>query len=199
MVYWANQIDAARYNSVLEAIAPNMPAQQISAGLAFANDADCVSLVRRLHARPLEEVASDFNVAERFRRFQTESAAGLEEFQRGAHLEDGDIVVFEVDATKSNISRYAPYYFYPDAAYSAGILHLKEGAKVTAMRNPWRDFRGVSLGEVFEEIGGGGHRRVASVILPSSDLEGAQAVLGHVLRRIRGAAREIADTGSQDD
>lgn len=185
LVSWAERIDAARYSSVQEALDPTAPALQISAGLAYANDVDCVALVRQLRTHSLEEVASEPGVAARFRRVRSGIKEGLDLFERGAHLEVDNIVVFEVDARRSTISRYAPYKFFPDALYSVGILRLNEGLKVTAMRNPWRDFQGIPLGEVFEALGGGGHQRVGSVLLGHADSAQAHKALRHVLNKIR--------------
>jgi hypothetical protein len=111
---------------------------------------------------------------------------GLERFPLHAHLEYGNIVVFDLDASPNSIiSRYAPFYFFPEARYSVGITRRRESAKITAMRNPWCEFESVPLGTIFERYGGGGHKRVASVILPRSDLNNANATLNELLFEIQ--------------
>jgi hypothetical protein len=81
------------------------------------------------------------------------------------------------------ISRYAPYLAYPNARYSIGILPYRNGAKITAMRNPWRRFESRPLGQIFRRYGGGGHQRVASVLLRNKAK--AESTLNAILSDIR--------------
>jgi nanoRNase/pAp phosphatase (c-di-AMP/oligoRNAs hydrolase) len=81
------------------------------------------------------------------------------------------------------ISRYAPYVFFPEARYAAGIVRSNGGAKITAMRNPWRDFPSVKLGRILARFGGGGHERVGSLIVPNT-LD-ARATLDKIVNEIR--------------
>lgn len=66
-----------------------------------------------------------------------------------------------------------------------GIIRYADGARVTAMRNPWREFKSVPLGKIFSRMGGGGHARVGSVILPASHAGEAPTVLNEVVDAIR--------------
>jgi hypothetical protein len=91
--------------------------------------------------------------------------AGIERLRRGARLEHDGLVIFDVDASEVSVSRYAPYLLFPNARYSAGIVRSKDGAKVTAMRNPWIEFDSVPLGPICAQLGGGGHHRVGSIAL----------------------------------
>ena len=106
-------------------------------------------------------------------------------FGKASRLERGGIVVFEVlkQPKDTFISRYAPYLAYPEARYSIGILPYREGAKITAMRNPWRRFESRPLGQIFRRYGGGGHQRVASVLL--KDKAKAESTLNAILNDIR--------------
>ena len=114
------------------------------------------------------------------KRFQFKIKAGLKQFKKSAWLEDDGIVEFDVDARNAVVSRYAPYYVYPSARYSAGITRHVSGIRVTAMRNPWREFQSVRLGRIFEQFGGGGHERVAALILPSERAPEARAVISSI-------------------
>jgi nanoRNase/pAp phosphatase (c-di-AMP/oligoRNAs hydrolase) len=88
------------------------------------------------------------------------------------------------------VSRYAPYLAYPRARYSVGVTSNGSGAKITAMRNPWMRFKSVPLGEIFRQYGGGGHQRVASVLVPrASD---AETTLGAIVRDIKSQTASAA-------
>jgi hypothetical protein len=117
-----------------------------------------------------------------------QTRAGLERFATKVRLDD-EVIVFEVDASDVIVNRYFPYYFYPLARYSVGIVRYPGGAKITAMRNPWRDFPSVFLGKIFAQahVGGGGHQRVGSVLLLGERAEEAKSIsiLEGLLREIQ--------------
>lgn len=190
LVQWADKIDSARYASVEEAMISNAPALRLTRGLALGRTAGyCESLVKALREKTLEEVADLPEARERFEQVQALAAVGLDKFKRGAHLEDDGIVIFDVDARDAIVSRYAPFYFFPEARYSAGILRFQESAKITVMRNPWREFGCPSLGEIAERLGGGGHRRIGSVTLRGDQAASAPSVLARFVGELRRAER----------
>jgi hypothetical protein len=195
LVRWADKIDSARYASVEEAMISRAPALRLTRGLALGHTAGyCESLVRALRDKSLEEVADLREARERFEQVQTLAVLGLDKFKRGAHLEEDGIVVFDVDGRGVIVSRYAPFYFFPEARYSAGILRGESGAKVTVMRNPWREFAGVPLGRIAERLGGGGHQRVGSIVLRGRRVGRGASLLSTLISEIRKAERSVATT-----
>ena len=185
---------AARYGSVEEAIFGFAPALRLALGLALGDGAGhCVRLVRALREHTLDEVGELADVRQRFEEGRALHHAGLERFKRGAVLDEDDIVTFDVDGDGVIVSRYAPYYFHPAARYSIGIVRSRGGAKITAMRNPWREFASVPLGRILEAVGGG-HRRVGAVALPPERVAEARAVLVRVLAEVR-RRQEALDRG----
>jgi len=95
-------------------------------------------------------------------------------------------VIFDARKSKNQmISRYAPYYIEPNARYSIGIIRSPEGIGITAMRNPWRKFRSISLGRAFEKFGGGGHQRVGAVRLPVGQGRKVKDVVESLLSKMR--------------
>jgi hypothetical protein len=190
LVPWAEKTDSARYDSVQEVILSSAPALQISASLALAGqEGYCEFLVGALRQATLDEVANLPEVRRRFEEVQALTRAGLARFEQAARVENSEIVVFDVDGNGVIINRYAPYYFFPNASYSAGIVRSEDGAKITAMRNPWREFESVPLGRIFEQVGGGGHQRVGSVVLKGSRIAEATALLDRILTEIRSEER----------
>jgi hypothetical protein len=186
MVDWARRIDSARYESVEEAVLGDAPALRINA--SFLQDQSpeyCQFLVTSLREQSLANVADSTIVLERYRPVKTAIARGQRLFARTSRLEDDGIVVFSVpeEMEKTLISRYAPYLAFPKARYSVGILPAGSGAKITAMRNPWRRFKSLPLGRIFSRYGGGGHQRVASVLVKKG--KEADSTLQAILRDLR--------------
>jgi hypothetical protein len=192
LVEWADKIDAARYASVEEAIFPSTAALRISASLASSDAAEySVFLVRQLRTASLGTVATLPEVVRRFESVQALFQRGLDRFQKAASLTSGGIVVFDVDGRGAHVSRYAPYYFFPEARDSLGVLRLDKGAKITAMRNPWRDFASVPLGKIFQKVGGGGHQRVGSVFLSEERAAKAKQLMRRLITDLREEERSI--------
>ena len=194
MAEWADKIDSARYTSVQEAVLGDIPALQIRASLAAGNgDEFSKQLVKELRSSTLSRVAELPVVRDRAQSVQAKIRAGLKCFAQAVRLDKGEIVVFDVHSQKDvMMSRYAPYYFFPEARYSVGVVRSPIGGKITAMRNPWREFASVHLGRIFENlgrtfagVGGGGHQRVASVILSGDQVHQATPILAHIVGQIR--------------
>lgn len=187
MVRWADRIDSARYESVEEAILGDAPALRVNFSLMRRADAQyCGFLVENLGRRSLEEVAFLADVAERYQEARTLLKAGLARFEQSARLVADDIVTFDITADEDSVvSRYAPFYFFPAARYSAGIVRYHHSARITAMRNPWSEFPSVPLGSIFEHFGGGGHQRVGALILPQERTAEAIGILQDVVSEIR--------------
>lgn len=168
MVSWADKIDAARYVDVQEAVLGSDPAIVINLSLVLGDDHQyCELLLRGLRHGTLDQVAAMPEVRQRAQAVTRLTKLGLRIVKEAIHLEAAGIAVFDVTEHEGVIvNRYAPYLFYPEARYSVGIVRSTKGAKITAMRNPWREFESVELGNIFAGFGGGGHRRVASLLVP---------------------------------
>ncbi len=199
LVRWAEKTDGARYDSPDEAVFGNAPALRISAGLALGDGDDySAGLVRALRHEPLSAVAEMPEVKRRYETVRGRTEAGLRRFRENARLETDGIVVFDVDASDVTVSRYAPYIFFPEARYSAGIVRFPGGAKVTAMRNPWLEFESVPLGPICARLGGGGHRRVGSIALQGKQSEEAAQRLAQLLAELRRAESSGLDRPSHE-
>jgi oligoribonuclease NrnB/cAMP/cGMP phosphodiesterase (DHH superfamily) len=189
MVEWARRIDGARYDTVEEAVLGNAPALRISQ--SFLNDSSdeyCRFLVKSLRVRTLAEVAASGMVRDRYASVRKAIERGQKLFSSSSRLEGNGIVVFQLPRRTGNtlVSRYAPYLAYPNARYSVGVFPYGNGAKITAMRNPWLRFKSIPLGQIFRHYGGGGHQRVASVLVNS--VEEAETMLGAILKDIESQA-----------
>lgn len=193
MVCWAGKIDSASYSSVHEAICGDAPALRVSRSQISENEPDSPEeldysrfLLRELRAGDLCRVAQLAPVSTRYDKAQSRIAAGLERMEGEVTLLDGGIATFDVQAKDNEIiSRYAPYQFFPEARYSIGVVRSGAGIKITAMRNPWRDFDSVPLGKVLEEFGGGGHQRVAAVVIPIEQADQVHVAVDRLVSEMR--------------
>jgi hypothetical protein len=186
LVKWADKIDSARYRSVEEAISGPYPALNINRTLVINKDPDYPAwLVTQLRKQSLDEIGRLPEVVEKSNEAKTLIQTGLDRVSQTVHLDGADIAVFDVDSSDVLINRYAPYHFFPKARYSLGMVRTTDGIKITAMRNPWLQFPSVYLGKIFERFGGGGHRRVGSLLLRGSDASDPERVMKRLLHEIR--------------
>ena len=166
-ILWAEKIDTAHYDSVEEAIWGTSPASIIRLTLASDPDPGYQRLlVTELRSGGLERISHLPPIQDRFNNVHRRISQGLSHASRSIRLHR-KIAVLDVALEGDEIiSRYAPYHFFPQASYSIAIVRSQSSITITAMRNPWIEFRSVPIGKVLEPFGGGGHLRVGSVIVP---------------------------------
>jgi hypothetical protein len=170
LVKWADRIDSARYESVEETIRLEAPPLQINLALAVSRTkAFNQQLVHLFRKQPLSEIAAQPEVHKKFEKGRALHKQGLQRLKTAVHQTENGIVVFDVNGDDVLVNRYAPFYFYPHARYSAGIVRTGGKAKLTTMRNPWLEFPCAPLGQLCTPLGGGGHQRVGSVLLQDQD------------------------------
>ena len=193
MVAWAEKIDSAAYPSVEEAILGDAAALQINRTLLLEHESGpeyARFLLRELRAHDLTYVAGLGEVKWREERVRRSILNGLKRVKAKLRVEPGDVAVFDARQNDDQmISRYAPYYFAPNARYSIAVVHSPDSIRVTAMRNPWRKFRSISLGRAFAKFGGGGHERVGAVHLPADQSKRVNDVVQSLLSQMRPPAR----------
>lgn len=193
MVVWAEKIDAAAYSSVDEAILGEAPALQISRTLSVEDEnwQDYVRfLLRELRDHDLAYVANLKEVKSRAGQIRRRIENGLKRVKATLRLEPGDVVVFDARSNgKQVISRYAAYYFQPKARYSIAVIYSPEGVRITAMRNPWKNFKSIPLGRTFAKFGGGGHQRVGGVQLPANHRDRVRDVVKALLLEMQHRTR----------
>lgn len=189
LVDWATKIDSADYESPAEALSADIPAIRLNMSLAMKGPAGYPErLVRWLLQDDLETVSRRPSVSKRVLRATRQFRAGLGRIGKAAKLKNG-IVIFDVNGSSAQVPRYGPYYFFPEARYSVGLVRRGSEAKLTAMRNPWRQFESVPLGGLLARHGGGGHHRVASVLLTGHRARKASTVLQDVVAEIEGNSK----------
>ncbi len=187
MVLWAERIDSASYPSVQEAILGDAPAQQINASLILSNGVDYSRLLlTELRTGDLRRVAQLAPVSTRFDEVRRRILAGLKRAEGQVMLRDGGVAMFDVQAVDDEIiSRYVPYYFFPEARYSVAVVRSGAEVRITAMRNPWRDFESIPLGKIMKEFGGGGHQRVGAVVVPIEKADLVQQAVDRLVSEMR--------------
>jgi hypothetical protein len=184
-VRWADKLDSASYDSVEEAVGNASAARQIALSFHIEDSAEYHRLlIDALRQMTLDEIVKRApfrsRAAEALRRYWK----GLKLMRQNSRLER-DIVLYDVSLHSEIVDRMMPFYLFPQAKYSLGIWRRPEQTKVTSNASPWQKRSGPNLGKIFARYGGGGHRDVASVILPKHGALAAEKLLGEIAAAIR--------------
>lgn len=169
---WADKLDSATYDSPDEAVRQLSPARLIALSFVVEDTSTYYDfLIRSLLRTTVEDVASTSLCRvlcdEARRRYEL----GIELFKSTASYEAG-IVLYDISVRDEIIDRMIPYYLFPQANYSLGIVRTNDRlVKITCNANPWRRPSGPHIGEIFARYGGGGHRDVGSALSRDGGLD----------------------------
>jgi hypothetical protein len=186
LVSAAEKTDSAAYESPQEAVFGDSPPIRLNLSLAVGEDAQGYSgrLAALLLKNDIDAVLKKPEVSERVERAEQLMRKGLARLERALHITPYGTAVFSVASNGAIIPRYGAFLAAPRAPYSVGLVRGDRGAKITAMRNPWLEFPSIDLGRLFSRHGGGGHHRVASVILNGQNRDSTEAVLHAIVHGI---------------
>jgi hypothetical protein len=195
MARWADKLDAAQYESPEDAVLRLSPARLIA--LSFVVEDTPIyydSLIRDLIKMTVEEAASTPLCRPYCDQARQRYNLGLELFRNRASF-DGSIVLYDVTVGNEIVDRMMPYYLFPQADYSLGIVRsASRTVKLTCNASPWRRPKGPHLGELFAQYGGGGHHDVGSALYSEDGLDPALA-LAAIARELRPSPdRRVAAT-----
>lgn len=193
MALWADRIDAARYDSVDDAVfGRSSPAMGINLSLSGNADRSYGEmLLRAMRTDDLTRIAGRDDVRARVQDARERITQGLALVRDRIRLDSSDIAVLDIEPPDGvTVNRYSPYVYFPNARYSVALTRTGSDARLTAMRNPWRNFDSVDLGAIFRDYGGGGHQRVGSVVIRPGDTRDPSDVLHHIVDEIHRSDRD---------
>ena len=197
LAHWADKLDAAQYESPEDAVLRLSPARLIALSFVVEDTQVYYDFIIRSLIRGNVENVVNTPLGHRYcdearRRYNL----GLELF-RGHSSFDGMIVLYDVTVDDEIVDRMMPYYLFPQADYSLGIIRSSgQRAKLTCNASPWRRPDGPHLGQLFSHYGGGGHRDVGSALCPvdGPDPVLAFAAIARDIHRYRSPQEEVAAT-----
>jgi hypothetical protein len=187
MAHWSNVIDAARYETVDQALFGDAAALRISRSLYVAPDAGWLDrLVGEMAEKSLEEIASRPDVEKAWQRATRNRDRALEQFPPTVKSVEEHVLLYDASSNEIRRERFAAFFHHPEIRYSVGVIPTRAGYHVTAGVNPWNPPElGAHIGEIMEDYGGGGHRTVGGANPPS--LEDARRIAAEVADRLRRA------------
>ncbi|MFT7667497.1 MAG: oligoribonuclease NrnB/cAMP/cGMP phosphodiesterase (DHH superfamily) [Planctomycetota bacterium] len=162
MAHWSNIVDAARFESVDQAIFGEEPALRITRALTVAPSSDWLNkMVEMMTTMSLEAIANTESVELAHQRASNNRDRALEQFPSTVKWIRDRVLLFDASSGKVRRDRFAPFYHHPEIEYAVGVIPTRSGFHVSCGENPWnKPTQGLHVGEMMEEYGGGGHRAV---------------------------------------
>lgn len=188
LVRWADMIDSAAFPSAEMAVSRAEPVLQLMTVVEHKGaDAWLQSMIPRLLAEPVEQVARGADVAAAYAPLAEQQRAFMDLVKR--HAEDrGSVILVDLSETVIDVAaKFVTYALWPESAYSVLLSRSASKCKLSIGYNPWAPVaRKHNIAAICERHGGGGHPVVGAVSLPAGEVE-----------RARTLAREIAEELAQ--
>ena len=192
LIYWADIVDGAQYPSAQAAVEVGEPAQKLAAVIEVNQDTSFSHrIIRQLSQRPLNEVANQAEVLDRYRPQHRRHADDIRIIRQVAECSGGvtffDLIPFGLQG----YNKFIPYYLYPESDYHVSVMQSPNRSKVSVGWNPWsRNRREHNLARICERYRGGGHPVVAAISLPPDQPEKARQVAREIVEELQGSTKE---------
>jgi hypothetical protein len=189
LIYWANIVDGAKYESPESAVEMAAPAMKLTLIIEASQDPAFIPrLIPLLTEMPLAEVLHQPFVAKLLPPLLERHARALELIRNRAEERNGTIFFDITDHPLEGFNKFIPYYLFPHAVYSIGLSKSSFRTKVAVGSNPWTKAdpaKMVNLAEVCERYGGGGHARVGAISFLPNQVEQARAAAAEIVAELR--------------
>ncbi|HIG86675.1 MAG TPA: hypothetical protein EYQ25_06515 [Planctomycetes bacterium] len=171
MAQWSDIIDAARYESVDQAIYGDTPALRIARALTASPSQKWPDeIASAMMDETLEEVAERADVEQAHQRASSNRDKALLHFPPTVIWNKDGVLLYDASSNRIRRERFAAYYHHPDISYAVGVIPTRAGFHVTCGENPWNQpTNRANVGELMERYGGGGHIAVGGANPPNLD------------------------------
>jgi hypothetical protein len=192
LIYWANIVDGAKYESAQAAVEMAAPAMKLTMIIESAPEVEGVSMSQRmiplLTAMPLQQVLEQPFVQEQLGPLMERHWAGLELIRERAVCDRGVITFDITDQPTEGYNKFIPYYLQPEGTYTVGLSRSSFRNKVSVGTNPWTKTPAKELANIAaicERYGGGGHARVGAISFPVEKQGEARKVAAEIAAELR--------------
>jgi hypothetical protein len=191
LIYWANIVDGAKYESARAAVEMAEPAMKLTMVIESSPDETLVKkLIPLLTEMRLQQVLDQPFVQEALGPLMERHQASIGLIDERSTLHKGVITFDITDQPTEGYSKFIPYYLHPQGTYVVGLSKSSFRTKVSVGTNPWTPLPAselVNIAAICERYGGGGHARVGAISFPPDQEEAARAASAEVTAELQGA------------
>ncbi len=189
LIYWANIVDGALYESPEAAVEMAAPAMKLTLIIESTQDPAFIpKLIPLLTEMPLAEVLAQPFVASLLPPLLERHQEAIALIRERSEEKDGTIFFDITDQQLEGYNKFIPYYLHPKATYSIGLSKSSFRTKVSVGSNPWTKAdpaKMVNLAQVCERYGGGGHARVGAISFPPDQADKAREAAAEIVAELR--------------
>ncbi len=189
LIYWANIVDGALYESPVAAVEMAAPAMKLTLIIESTQDPAFIPrLIPLLTELPLADVLEQPFVRPLLAPLLEQHERAIALIRERAEYRDGTIFFDISDHQLEGFNKFIPYYLYPQATYSIGLSKSSFRTKVAVGSNPWTKAKPeemVNLAQVCERYGGGGHARVGAISFPPDRSDAARDAARVIVAELR--------------
>jgi hypothetical protein len=189
LIYWANIVDGALYESPEAAVEMAAPAMKLTLIIESTQDPAFIPrLIPILTELSLGEVLDQPFVSSLLPPLLEQHQHAIALIRERAEYRDGTIFFDISDHQLEGFNKFIPYYLYPQATYSIGLSKSSFRTKVAVGSNPWTKAKPeemVNLAQVCERYGGGGHARVGAISFPPDRSDAARDAARVIVAELR--------------
>jgi hypothetical protein len=190
LIYWADIVDGARYESAEAAVGMAEPAMKLTMVIEASGEGFVPRMIPLLTEMSLQEVLDQPFIQAELGPLMERHIAGIELLRERTKLDRG-VVTFDItDKLTEGYNKFIPYYLHPAATYNVGLSRSSFRAKVSVGTNPWTKVpvaELVNLAAICERYGGGGHARVGAVSFPPDQEDEARKAAAEIAAELRGS------------
>jgi hypothetical protein len=189
LIYWADIVDGALYESAESAVEMAAPAMKLTLIIESSHSPEFIPrMIPLLTEESLEEVLREPFVAEQLPPLLERHQEAIALIRNRSEQKDGTIFFDITDQQLEGFNKFIPYYLHPDATYSIGLSKSSFRAKVSVGSNPWTKAdptKLLNLATICERYGGGGHARVGAISFPPDQIERAREAAAEIVAELR--------------
>jgi len=188
LIYWANIVDGAKYESAQSAVEMAAPAMKLTMAIESSGEGFVPRIIPLLTEMSMQNVLDQPFIQAELGPLMERHRAGIELLRQRTTLDRG-VVTFDItDQLTEGYNKFIPYYLHPAATYNVGLSRSSFRAKVAVGTNPWStlpESRLANIAVICERYGGGGHARVGAVSFPPDKLDEARKAAGEIATLLR--------------
>ena len=189
LIYWADIVDGARYESAEAAVEMAAPAMKLTMVIEASGEGFVPRVIPLLTEMSLGEVLAQPFIQAELGPLMERHHAGIELLRERATLDRGVITFDITDRLTEGYNKFIPYYLLPAATYNVGLSKSSFRTKISVGTNPWTKVPVVELANIAaicERYGGGGHARVGAVSFAPDREDEARKAAAEIVAELRG-------------
>jgi len=188
LIYWANIVDGAKYESAKAAVEMAAPAMKLTLAIESSGEGFVPRVIPLLTEMGLQQVLDQPFIQAELGPLMERHRACIKLLRQRTKLQRGVITFDITDRSIEGYNKFIPYYLHPAATYTVGLSRSRFRSKVAVGTNPWTK-RPVeelaNLAEICERYGGGGHARVGAISFPPEKVDDARKAAGEIAAELR--------------